>query len=75
MWGWGTPRPLPTPCLSSPPPYQDDFDDEVFLVGTLQAVVFCKAKGFAVRGSPAAAPPSQPFPPPPQPHAPISFSQ
>lgn len=73
--GMGDTKTPPHPLSVIPPPYQDDFDDEVFLIGTLQAVVFCKAKGFAVRGSPAAAPPSQPFPPPPQPHAPISFSQ
>lgn len=67
----------PVPSVSPPAPsHQDHFDDEVFLVGTLQAIVLCKGEeGGSVGGvqhpNPAGTPPGRP----PRHHAPMSFSQ
>lgn len=69
----GTPPVPSVPSWGHPAPsHQDDFDDEVFLVGTLQAVVFCKAEeggsGWG-SGGPSTQPCREhPWVPPPRTH-------
>lgn len=67
----------PVPSVSPPAPsHQDHFDDEVFLIGTLQAIILCKEEeGGLVGGVPAPKPCRSTLGHPPRHHAPMSFSQ